>query len=367
MPVHNAEIAAMFDQTADLLDIEGENPFRVRAYRNAARVIGALPQSVKSLLAAGHDLSELPGIGKDLAGKIGDIVNTGRFKLLETLKRKLPGELGEMAALPGLGPKRVKLLYDKLHVGTLADLKHAVETGRLRKVRGFGPTIEQKLVDALKQPRRERRFKLPAAEADAEALVERLRDGGQVVVAGSYRRRRETVGDLDILVTGKDGEAIGERLTSYENVAEVLARGPTRTTVVLRSGIQVDLRVVPEESYGAALLYFTGSRLTTSPCAALPMSEAGSSTNMACSRASGGSPAQPKRTSTRSWDYPSFRPSCARIAARSRRRSKHICRISLRSMTSKVTFTFIPTGPTELSRSPKWPQPRSGGATNTSP
>ena len=260
MPVHNAEIAAMFDQAADLLDIEGENPFRVRAYRNAARVIEALPQSVKSLLAAGRDLSEFPGIGKDLAGKIGDIVNTGRFRLLETLKRKLPGELGEMAALPGLGPKRVKLLYDKLHVGTLTDLKRAVETGRLREVRGFGPAIEQKLVDAMKQPRREKRFKLPAAEAEAEALVERLRAGGQVVVAGSYRRRRETVGDLDLLVTAKDPKAVGNKLVSYENVAEVLAHGSTRTTVVLRSGIQVDLRVVPEESYGAALIYFTGSK-----------------------------------------------------------------------------------------------------------
>ena len=260
MPVHNAEVAAMFDQTADLLDIEGENPFRVRAYRHAARVIEALPQSIANMLEAGRDLSELPGIGKDLAGKIADIVKTGRFKLLDAMKRRLPGELGEIAALPGLGPKRVKLLYDKLKVRSLADLKRAVETGRLREVRGFGATIEQKLADALKQPRREKRFKLPVAEAEAEALVARLRDGRHAVVAGSYRRRRETVGDLDMLVTGKDGEAIGQKLVSYENVAEVLARGPTRTTVVLRSGIQVDLRVVPEESYGAALLYFTGSK-----------------------------------------------------------------------------------------------------------
>ena len=260
MPVHNAEVAAMFDQTADLLDIEGENPFRVRAYRHAARVIEALPQSIANMLEAGRDLSELPGIGKDLAGKIADIVKTGRFKLLDAMKRRLPGELGEIAALPGLGPKRVKLLYDKLKVRTLADLKRAVETGRLREVRGFGATIEQKLADALKQPRREKRFKLPVAEAEAEALVARLRDGGHAVVAGSYRRRRETVGDLDLLVTGKDGEAIGRKLVSYENVAEVLAHGSTRTTVVLRSGIQVDLRVVPQESYGAALLYFTGSK-----------------------------------------------------------------------------------------------------------
>ena len=367
MPVHNAEIAAMFDQAADLLDIEGENPFRVRAYRNAARVIEALPQSIKSLLAAGRDLSEFPGIGKDLAGKIGDIVNTGRFRLLETLKRKLPGELGEMAALPGLGPKQVKLLYDKLHVGTLTDLKRAVETGRLREVRGFGPAIEQKLVDALKQPRREKRFKLPVAEAEAEALVERLRDGGQVVVAGSYRRRRETVGDLDILVTGKDGEAIGQKLVSYENVAEVLARGPTRTTVVLRSGIQVDLRVVPEKSYGAALLYFTGSKAHNIALRGLANERGWKLNEYGLFAGKRRSPAQPKRMSTRSWDCPSFRPSCARIAARSRRRSKHICRISLRSMTSKATFTFIPTGPMGPSRSPKWRQPRSGGVTNTSP
>ena len=129
MPVHNTEVAAMFDQTADLLEIERENPFRVRAYRHAARVIEALPQNITSLLEAGRDLSELSGIGKDLAGKIVDIVKTGRFKLLDTLKRRLPGELGEIAALPGLGPKRVKLLYDRLRVRTLADLKRAVDVG----------------------------------------------------------------------------------------------------------------------------------------------------------------------------------------------------------------------------------------------
>ena len=260
MPVHNAEIAAMFDQTAELLEIQGENQFRVRAYRRAARVVEALPQSVKSLLAAGRDLSELPGIGKDLAGKIVDIVKTGHFTLLDSLKRKLPGDLGEIAALPGLGPKRVKLLYDKLKVRTLTDLRRAVDSGRLRDIRGFGPTIEQKVRGALAKPRSEQRFKLPVAEAEAEALVHLLRDGAQVAVAGSYRRRRDTVGDLDMLVTAQDGEAVGTKLAGYENVAEILAHGPTRTTVVLRSGIQVDLRVVPDESYGAALLYFTGSK-----------------------------------------------------------------------------------------------------------
>jgi DNA polymerase (family X) len=260
MPVQNAEIAAMFDQAAELLEIGGENQFRVRAYRRAARTVEGLPKAVGSLLKSGRDLSELPGIGKDLAGKIADIVKTGHFDLLDTLKRKLPGELGDMAALPGLGPKRIKLLYDKLKVRTLDDLRHAIETGRLRELRGFGTGIEKKLLGALEKPPSTRRFKLAVAEAEAETLAGFLRDGGHVVVAGSYRRRRDTVGDLDVLVTAKNGAAVGNRLVEYENVAQVVAHGPTRTTVMLRSGLQVDVRAVPEESYGAALLYFTGSK-----------------------------------------------------------------------------------------------------------
>ena len=260
MPVQNAEIAAMFDQAAELLEIGGENQFRVRAYRRAARVIEGLPKAVGSLLASGQDLSELPGIGKDLAGKIADIVKTGHFGLLDTLKRKLPGELGDMAALPGLGPKRIKLLYDKLKVRTLNDLRQAIKTGRLRELRGFGPAIEEKLLGALKRPQPAKRFKISVAEAEADALVAFLRDRGRVVVAGSYRRRRDTVGDLDMLVTAKNGAAVGNRLGEYENVAQVVAHGPTRTTVMLRSGLQVDVRAVPDESYGAALLYFTGSK-----------------------------------------------------------------------------------------------------------
>jgi DNA polymerase (family 10) len=253
----------MFDQAAELLEIKGDNPFRSRAYRRAARLIEGLPKSVASLLKAGEDLSELPGIGKDLAGKIVAIVTTGKFDLLESLKHELPGDLGEIAALPGLGPKRVKLLYDKLGVRSIEDLHRAAKAGRLRELRGFGPKSEAKLLAALAKPPSEKRFKLAMAEAEAEALVSFLRPGldkARVVVAGSYRRRRDTVGDLDILVTAHRNAAVGDRLSKYENVANVLAHGPTRTTVVLCSGLQVDLRVVPEQSYGAALMYFTGSK-----------------------------------------------------------------------------------------------------------
>lgn len=262
MPVQNAEIAEMFDQTAELLEIKGDNPFRSRAYRNAARVIERLPRSITSLLKAGEDLSELPGIGKDLAGKIAAIVTTHKFSVLDRLKRELPGDLGEIAALAGLGPKRVKLLYDKLAVRSLEDLRRAIRSGRLRELRGFGAKSEQKLAAALAKPQAEGRFKLSDAEAEAEALLNYLRGGSrdQVVVAGSYRRRRDTVGDLDIVVATQDGAKMGEMLTRYENVASTLAHGPTRTTVVLRSRLQVDLRVVPLVSYGAALMYFTGSK-----------------------------------------------------------------------------------------------------------
>ena len=263
MPVHNAEIAAMFDQAAELLEIKGDNPFRTRAYRRAARVVEGLPKSVTSLLQAGQDLSELPGIGKDLAGKIASIARTGKFDLLESLKRELPGDLGAIAAIPGLGPKRVKLLHDTLGIRSIENLHRAARRGALRGIRGFGPKIEQSILAAISKPAAEKRFKLPIAEAEADALVGYLRrglDDGQVVVAGSYRRRRETVGDLDILVTARRGTAIGDRLVAYENVANVLAQGSTRTAVELRSGLHVDLRVVPEQSYGAALMYFTGSK-----------------------------------------------------------------------------------------------------------
>ncbi len=263
MPVQNAEIAAMFDQAAELLEIKGENPFRIRAYRRAARTIEGLPRGVAMMLRAGEDLSELPGIGDDLAGKITAMVETGKFDLLESLKHELPAELSELAAIPGLGPKRVKQLFDKLGVRSCEDLRRASQKGRLRELRGFGPKLEQTIRAALGKPAETKRFKLPFAEAEAQSLVNWLKlckTCDHIVAAGSYRRRKDTVGDLDILATARDPGAVSDRLAAYENTANVLVHGPTRTTVVLHSGLQVDLRVVADESFGAALMYFTGSK-----------------------------------------------------------------------------------------------------------
>jgi DNA polymerase (family 10) len=264
VPVHNTEIAGLFDELADLLDIEDANPFRIRAYRNAARFIRSHPESLAELLASGADLTELPGIGKDLAAKIAEVVTTGRLPMLDEVATRTPRVLSELMRIQGLGPKRVKTLYKALKIRSVEDLKRAATAGRIRRLPGFGAKTERTILTGVQQLAAQgQRVKLHAAEEVAQELVAQLkRCAGvrQVTVAGSYRRRRETVGDLDILVTAARGARVIERFTSYEGVADVMAAGGTRSTVRLRSGLQVDLRVVPEAAYGAALYYFTGSK-----------------------------------------------------------------------------------------------------------
>ncbi len=264
MPITNPDVARIFNQIADLLEIQGANVFRVRAYRNAARTISDQPQSVAAMLKEGQDLAELPGIGKDLAGKIEEIVATGSLKMLAELEQEVPGELTDLLRLAQLGPRRVAILHQELGIASLDQLAEAARQGKIRGLEGFGEKMEAKIREKLERHQEVAlRTKLAVAERAAEPLVEALKgiDGVKaVVVAGSYRRRRETVGDLDILVTGRRGAPVMDRFVDYEDVQEVVAKGKTKSTVRLRSGLQVDLRVVPEVSYGAALHYFTGSR-----------------------------------------------------------------------------------------------------------
>jgi DNA polymerase (family X) len=264
MTVHNAEIAGIFDELADLLEIREENPFRIRAYRNAAQFIRGHGRSMSELVAAGADLSALPGIGRDLAAKIETIVSSGRLPLLELVRAKVPAPLVEMTRIEGLGPKRAKALYRALKIRSLEDLQRAARSGRIREVKGFGARTEQLIAQrAARVAKAEKRIRLADADEIAAPLVEYLRAGEgvkEVVVAGSYRRRRETVGDLDVLVSATRAAVAMDRAVHYEDVAEVVAHGPTRATVRLRNGLQVDIRVVPPPSYGAALHYFTGSK-----------------------------------------------------------------------------------------------------------
>lgn len=264
MPVHNADIAAIFEEIADLLEIQGANPFRVRAYRNAARTVGELGREVKTLLEKNGELPKLPGIGADLGAKIQEIVETGKSAFLLRLRQEVPPAITELLKVPGLGPKRVNALYQHLEVQTPEQLYRAAKDGRIHALPGFGEKTEQNILQAVEaHVSKARRFKLAVAAQYADSLAAFLRKTEgvrQVVVAGSFRRMRETVGDLDILVTAAPGSPVMARFTGYDEVAEVLSGGPTRGSVVLRCGLQVDLRVVEEASYGAALHYFTGSK-----------------------------------------------------------------------------------------------------------
>ena len=261
---HNATVEAIFDEIADLLDIQGANPFRVRAYRNAARSIGDLGVDVSTFVEAGKPLTDIPGIGEDLAKKIQEILATGHCEYLERLHAEMPTGITDLLKIAGLGPKRVGMLWRELGVHTLEELLRAGTEGRIQHLRGFGDKTEEKIVEAARaRLSRTRRFPLAIAAPYAEGLVASLRKVkgvDQVTVAGSFRRRRETVGDLDIVVSAASADAVMERLVTDQQVQEVLARGPTRSSVLLKNGLQVDLRVVPHESYGAALVYFTGSK-----------------------------------------------------------------------------------------------------------
>ena len=264
MTVQNAEIADRFERLAGLLELEGANPFRVRAYRNAARFIRGHSRNLAELLDEGADLAELPGIGRDLAGKIATLVHTGRLPLLEQVTARVPAPLLAMTRIEGLGPKRAKALYRALKVRSLEDLARAARSGRIRELPGFGVRTEQLIAErAARAATGERRLRLADAEQVARPLVEYLRrlDGvRQVEVAGSFRRRRETVGDLDVLVGASRGAKVMDRIVHYQDVVEVQAQGTTRATLRLRDDLQVDVRVVPVATFGAALHYFTGSK-----------------------------------------------------------------------------------------------------------
>jgi len=264
MPVHNTDIADIFNEIADLLEIENANPFRIRAYRNAARNLQGMGQEISAYLQQQKELTDLPGIGKDLAAKIREILDTGRCQALEKLRKATPAGLTDLLHIPGLGPKRVHALYHELDIHTPEQLLRAAKDGRIHELPGFGVKTEQALIaDIEAHVRQKRRIKLITAAQYAEPLVTYLRKVpgvDQVIVAGSYRRRKETVGDLDILVSADKSNKVMEAFVNYDDVRDVQSRGTTRSTVILGNGLQVDLRVVGKASFGAALYYFTGSK-----------------------------------------------------------------------------------------------------------
>ncbi|WP_426663892.1 DNA polymerase/3'-5' exonuclease PolX [Rhodanobacter aciditrophus] len=264
MAATNATIGAVFDEIADWLELDQANPFRIRAYRNAARTVAAWP---KPLGESGQDaeaFTALPGIGEDLAEKIEEIVRTGSCRQLRSLRRAHPRGLRELLRIPGIGPRRAGRLFHEAGITTARRLVGAARAGRIRSMRGFGARSESGLMRAAEAYlASDRRWKVSEATQQANALARHLgasKDVAELCVAGSYRRQRDTVGDLDLLVASRRAAGVNRLFLDHPEVSQVLAQGPTRTSVVLKSGMQVDLRVVQPASFGAAMVYFTGSK-----------------------------------------------------------------------------------------------------------
>jgi len=262
--VENVEIARVLARVADLLEIQEANPFRVRAYRNASRTVEGLTRSLAEMIEEGEDLEKLPSIGKDIAGYIQELVATGELRLLEEIEKVVPPALSDLLKLEGVGPKRAEQLWKQLDIESVDDLERALDRGRVRDLRGFGRKTEEKLRRSIADFRKHAGRTL-LSEADQLvkpllAYMEAAPGIERLDVAGSYRRRRETVGDIDLLVVTSDPAPVMEHFVAYGGARRVESAGGTRGTIVLRSGLHVDLRIVSRESYGAALHYLTGSK-----------------------------------------------------------------------------------------------------------
>ncbi len=259
----NETLADMFDTIADVLELQGDIPYRVRAYRNAARTIRDLDRSVAEVAEEGT-LEELPGIGKELAEKIREFLRTGRMTKYDEVVSQVPPGLVELLHIPGLGPKRVRLLHERLGITDLEDLRRALDTGAIEGLPGMGAkTVENIRRGLVMYEASKERMPLGRALPIAEEIARQiaaLPGTSRVVIAGSARRMKETVGDIDILTIADEGEATIQAFVHFPQVKDILAAGDTKGSVVLHNGLQVDLRVVPAESYGAALHYFTGSK-----------------------------------------------------------------------------------------------------------
>ena len=262
--MENIEIAKVLSQMADLLEIQDANPFRVRAYRNAARFVVGFSTPLRRMVAEEADLTQLPSIGKDMASHIDELVTTGELAVLAELTAKIPGTLIDVMELPGVGPKKAKKLWQELGAETVDELEQLAREGKVAGLSGFGERSQQKILSGIEQFRMHRsRFKISEADQLVMPLLEYLHacnEVEQLEVAGSYRRRRETVGDIDLLAIAKSPAPVMERFTSYPNLVRVEMSGDTRGRIALRSGLEVDLRILPRKSYGAALVYFTGSK-----------------------------------------------------------------------------------------------------------
>jgi DNA polymerase (family 10) len=264
MPVHNADIARILEEVGDLLEIKDANPFRVRAYRDAARAVKSRASDLAGRVRDGFDLTAIEGVGEDLAGKIQEIIETGELAQHQQLLEELPSGLLDVLKVEGVGPRKAADLYEKLGVSDLPSLRRAAREHKIRELSGFGARTEQNILERIGQAEESgQRMRLDLAEEYAEPLAEFLRsvEGVKAAeIAGSLRRRKQTVGDVDILVSARHGAPVMDAYTGYDDVDRIISKGETKSTVILKNGLQVDVRLLPHASFGAALHYFTGSK-----------------------------------------------------------------------------------------------------------
>ncbi len=260
--MYNQQIAKVFNEIADILEIKGDNPFRIRAYRRAAQNIDGLAKDVADI--SPDELRQIPGIGADLADKIQEYVKTGSLKFYDGLKLEVPYGLLNLLSVPGLGPKTAKLLSDKLKIKDIDDLEKFAREGRLKELPGIKTKTEQNILKGIETIKRHTgRFPMGRMRPVAEEIMRNLREQSQVkelVLAGSLRRWKDTIKDIDILATSRDPQAVMNAFVRLPQSKEVIMKGPTKSSISTSEGIQVDLRVVDEDSFGAALCYFTGSK-----------------------------------------------------------------------------------------------------------
>jgi DNA polymerase (family 10) len=259
----NREIAELFGIIADVLELKKDNPFKIRAYRRASQIIGDMSQDIEKISHEGK-LKEIPGIGEGIAKKIEEYLQTGRMKILKEAKRGIPEELISMMGIPSLGPKSLAQIYKELKVKNLKDLERALKSGKIAELKGFGEKKAENITRGISLFKGGmERMPLGVALPIAQSIVERLKKDKNVKSiepAGSLRRLNETIGDIDILATGKNGKKIVDAFVRLPQVTEILAAGKTKGSIRVEDGKQVDLRVVDESSFGSALQYFTGSK-----------------------------------------------------------------------------------------------------------
>ena len=256
----NLEIARILYEIAEMLEVQ-EVAFKPQAYRKAARNIETLSKDIQEIADEGR-LKEIPGVGESIAEKVEEYLDTGQIKYFKELKKKMPYDIEGMGNIEGLGPKTINLLYRKLGTKTVEQLKKAAQKGKIRQIKGLGPKTEENILKRMAYSTT-KRFVLGFILPEAEELKEYLKQGGEVEkveLAGSIRRRKETIGDLDILVISKDHKKTMERFVHYPDVKDILGQGNTKSSIILKNDVHVDLRVVENKSFGAAMQYFTGNK-----------------------------------------------------------------------------------------------------------